>query len=89
MHQPDKPQHRHQTAYRGVKVTPRPAGDNPDYSAINYAYSGQVGSIHEVVSVGGRELAKVGFPDKKIVYYFLTDLEFDENAKRGTFHDTP
>jgi len=84
-----KPQHRHQTAYRGIKVIPHPAPDNSDYTAVNYQYAGQAGNIHEVVHIAGRQLAKVGFPDKKIVYYFLDDLEFDESAKRGTFHDTP
>jgi hypothetical protein len=79
--------HRHQTAYRGIKVTPNPQPGNKDYSEVNYRYAGQAGNIHEVVKIAGRELAKVGFPDKKIVYYFLDDLTFDENAKRGTFHD--
>ena len=54
---------------------------------MNYAYAGVEGHIHEVVHVGGRELAKVGFKDRKIVYYFLEDLELDQTAKRGTFHD--
>lgn len=89
MLQPEKPPHKHQTAYRGVKVTPRPTPGNAEYTAINYTYAGRTGSIHEIVTIGGRQLAKVGFPDKKIVYYFLTDLEFDESAKRGTFHDQP
>jgi hypothetical protein len=43
--------------------------------------------VHEVVEIGGRSLVKVGFDDRKIVYYFLDDLELDESAKRGTFHD--
>ncbi len=46
-----------------------------------------VGHIHEVVTIGGKELAKVGFDDRKIVYYLLEDLELDERGKRGTFHD--
>lgn len=79
--------HRHNTPLRGVKATPKPAPGNPEYSEINYRYAGQVGHIHEVVEIGGRELAKVGFDDRKIVYYFLDDLELDEKAKRGTFHD--
>ena len=32
-------------------------------------------------------LAKVGFDDRKIVYYFLDDLERDDAADRRTFHD--
>jgi hypothetical protein len=79
--------HRHQTPLRGVKATPHPKPDDPNYTAMNYAYAGVEGHIHEVVQVGGRELAKVGFKDRKIVYYFLEDLELDEAAKRGTFHD--
>ena len=43
--------------------------------------------MHEVVTIGGRELAKVGFDDRKIVYYLLDDLELDTAANRGTFHD--
>jgi hypothetical protein len=79
--------HRHQTALRGVKATPRPQPDDPNYTAVNYAYAQREGHIHEVVEIGGRQLAKVGFPDRKIVYYFLDDLELDERATRGTFHD--
>lgn len=79
--------HRHQTPLRGVKATPHPKPDDPNYTAVNYAYAGVEGHVHEVVRVGGRELAKVGFKDRKIVYYFLDDLELDESAKRGTFHD--
>lgn len=79
--------HRHRTPLRGVKATPRPAPDDPNYGAVNYDYSGRVGHVHEVVEIGGRWLAKVGFDDRKIVYYFLDDLELDESAKRGTFHD--
>jgi hypothetical protein len=41
------------------------------------------------VSIGGRQLAKVGFDDRKIVYYFLDDLEMDESARKRTFHDLP
>ena len=79
--------HRHRTPLRGTKAVPRPRPGNPDYSAINYDYEGRVGHIHEVVSIGGRELAKVGFEDRKIVYYLLEDLELDAEAPRGTFHD--
>lgn len=79
--------HRHQTPLRGVKAVPHPRPDDPNYTAVNYAYASRVGHIHEVVVVAGRQLAKVGFPDRKIVYYFLDDLELDEQAGRGTFHD--
>ena len=79
--------HRHQTPLRGVKAIPHPKPDDRNYTAVNYAYAQREGHIHEVVSVGGRQLAKVGFADRKIVYYFLDDLELDERAKRGTFHD--
>ncbi|HTX57316.1 MAG TPA: hypothetical protein VMD47_09455 [Candidatus Acidoferrales bacterium] len=54
---------------------------------MNYRYAGREGHIHEVVEINGRALAKVGFDDRKIVYYFLDDLELDRTAKRGTFHD--
>jgi hypothetical protein len=79
--------HRHQTPLRGVKAIPHPKPGDPNYTAVNYAYAEREGHIHEVVTVGGRQLAKVGFPDRKIVYYFLDDLELDERAARGTFHD--
>jgi hypothetical protein len=79
--------HRHTTPLRGVKVTPHPKPDDPAYTAVNYTYAGREGNIHEVVEIDGRKLAKVGFKDRKIVYYFIEDLEFDETAKRGTFHD--
>jgi hypothetical protein len=79
--------HRHQTPLRGVKAIPRPKPDDPNYGATNYEYAGRVGHIHEVVTIDGRELAKVGFDDRKIVYYLLDDLELDATAKRGTFHD--
>jgi hypothetical protein len=54
---------------------------------VNYTYAGKVGHVHEVVTIGGRQLAKVGFDDRKIVYYFLDDLEMDEAAAKRTFHD--
>ena len=79
--------HRHQTPLRGVRAIPRPKAGNPEYTAVNYAYAGREGHIHEVVEIRGRSLAKVGFKDRKIVYYLLEDLELDEGAKRGTFHD--
>jgi hypothetical protein len=79
--------HRHQTPLRGLKAIPRPRPDNPDYSAVNYEYAGRIGHIHEVVTIDGRQLAKVGFDDRKIVYFLLEDLELDEAAVRGTFHD--
>lgn len=79
--------HRHQTPLRGVKATPHPKPGDPNYSAVNYEYAGRQGHVHEVVTIDGKELAKVGFDDKKIVYYLLEDLELDRTAKRGTFHD--
>ena len=83
------PEHRHRTPLRGTLVIPRPAENDPDYTDINYRYAGKAGHIHEVVTIGGRELAKVGFDDKKIVYYRLVDLEIDDGAKKTTFHDAP
>ncbi len=80
-------EHRHQTPLRGTKVIPKPAPDNPDYRPVNYAYAGQEGHVPEVVEIAGRQLAKVGFDDRKIVYYFLDDLEMDESARKRTFHD--
>jgi hypothetical protein len=82
-------EHRHRTPLRGTKVVPRPQPDQADYTAVNYRYAGQVGHIHEVVVIGGRELAKVGFDDRKIVYYYLDDLEQEEAAPKRTFHDAP
>jgi hypothetical protein len=82
-------EHRHQTPLRGTKVIPRPAPDDPQYTGVNYAYAGREGHIHEVVLIGGRELAKVGFDDRKIVYYFLDDLEREDAAPKRTFHDLP
>jgi hypothetical protein len=82
-------EHRHQTPLRGTKAIPRPAPSNPDYREVNYTYAGRIGHIHEVVTIGGRELAKVGFDDRKIVYYFLDDLELDGAARKRTFHDLP
>ncbi|GAC1388493.1 MAG: hypothetical protein NVSMB31_02550 [Vulcanimicrobiaceae bacterium] len=70
-----------------MKATPHPKPEDPNYSAVNYEYAGRVGHVHEVVTINGRELVKVGFDDKKIVYYLLEDLELDDRAKRGTFHD--
>jgi hypothetical protein len=80
-------QHRHQTPLRGTKATPRPPAGQADYTEVNYRYAGVVGHIHEVVAIGGKQLAKVGFDDRKIVYYLLEDLELDDSAARGTFHD--
>lgn len=79
--------HRHRTPLRGVKAIPHPKADDPNYTDINYAYAGRTGHVHEVVEIAGRSLAKIGFDDRKIVYYFLEDLELDERAARGTFHD--
>ncbi|HUY11792.1 MAG TPA: hypothetical protein VMV73_05980 [Candidatus Dormibacteraeota bacterium] len=83
-------EHRHQTPLRGVKATPRdmPA-EYAGYGAVNRRYIGVVGHIHEVVEIEQRQLVKVGFDDRKIVYYLLEDLDLDESAKRGTFHDNP
>jgi len=66
---------------------PRPPEGQPGYAEVNYRYAGREGHVHEVVTIGGRELVKVGFDDRKIVYYLMEDLEFDESAPRGTFHD--
>ncbi len=82
-------EHRHRTPLRGTKAVPRPAPDQEGYAEVNYRYAGQAGHIHEVVTIGGKELAKVGFDDRKIVYYLLEDLELDDSAPRGTFHDKP
>ena len=79
--------HRHNTPLRGVKATPRPKPGDPNYTAVNYEYAGREGHVHEVVEIDGKALAKVGFKDRKIVFYFLEDLELDDAAKRGTFHD--
>ena len=81
--------HRHNTPLRGTKVIPRPKPGNADYSDVNYRYAGVEGHIHEVVTIGGRELAKVGFDDRKIVYYLLDDLETEAQAPKRTFHDLP
>lgn len=66
---------------------PHPKPDDSRYSAVNYEYAGKTGHIHEVVEVGGAQLAKVGFDDRRIVYYYLDDLELDASKERGTFHD--
>ena len=79
--------HRHQTPLRGVAAVPRPKDGDARYTAVNYEYAGKTGHIHEVVEIDGAQLAKVGFDDRKIVYYYLDDLELDQKAKRGTFHD--
>ncbi len=80
-------EHRHQTPLRGTKAIPRPVAGRGDYSEVNYRYAGETGHVHEVVTIGGKQLAKVGFDDRKIVYYLLEDLELDAAAPRGTFHD--
>ncbi len=79
--------HRHNTPLRGTKAVPRPKPDDANYTAVNYQYAGREGHIHEVVEIGGRQLAKVGFDDRKIVYYLLEDLELDDAARKRTFHD--
>jgi hypothetical protein len=71
-------EHRHQTSLRGMKVVPRPKLDNPAYTALNYAYAGKEGRIHEIVRIGTADLVKVGFTDRKIVYYLLEDVELVE-----------
>jgi hypothetical protein len=81
-------EHRHRTALRGVKVVPKPAQDEAGYSARNYEYAGREGRIHETIEIAGRTLAKVGFEDRKIVYYYLEDLSMDPSAERRTFHDS-
>ncbi|MBC5811418.1 MAG: hypothetical protein GIW95_11300 [Candidatus Eremiobacteraeota bacterium] len=81
--------HRHQTPLRGAKATPKPRADDPSYTAVNYEYAGKTGHVHEVVTIGGRELAKIGFDDKKIVYYLLDDLVIEATPDRRTFHDDP
>jgi hypothetical protein len=43
--------------------------------------------VHEVVEIDGRKLAKIGFGDRKIVYYLLEDVELDDRGERRTFHD--
>jgi hypothetical protein len=58
--------HRHKTPLRGTKAIRIRAGED-NYTALNYRYAGQTGHIHEVVEIGGRQLAKVGFDDRKIV----------------------
>ncbi|MGH7756599.1 MAG: hypothetical protein ACREM8_09995 [Vulcanimicrobiaceae bacterium] len=80
-------EHRHRTPLRGTAAIPRPARGRSDYTEVNYRYAGQVGHIHEVVEIAGKSLAKVGFDDRKIVYYLLEDLEMDEAARKRTFHD--
>jgi len=70
-----------------VAAVPKPKPGDARYSPVNYDYAGKTGHIHEVVEIGGEQLAKVGFDDRKIVYYYLDDLVLDESAKRGTFHD--
>lgn len=79
--------HKHRTPLRGVKATPHPTPGDPYYTAINYAYAGRTGRVHEVVEIAGRKLAKIGFDDRKIVYYLLEDVELDERGERRTFHD--
>lgn len=78
-------QHRHQTPLRGTKAIPRPAPGQPDYTEVNHRYAGKVGHVHEVVMIGGKQLAKVGFDDRKIVYHLLDDLELDSDAAFAAF----
>ncbi len=90
--------HRHHTPLRGTKATPRPKPGDPNYTAVNYEYAGRIGRVHEVVEVSGRSLAKVGFDDRRIVYYFLEDLELagsqeghrpDRGSIGGPAHESP
>lgn len=85
--QPPMAEHRHRTPLRGVKVVPNPRAGEPGYGATNYEYAGKEGRIHETVEIRGRTLAKVGFEDRKIVYYYLEDLKMDPSGERRTFHD--
>jgi hypothetical protein len=80
-------EHRHRTPLRGLKVVPHPREGEPGYGAKNYEYAGREGRVHETVEIAGRTLVKVGFEDRKIVYYYLEDLRMDETAERRTFHD--
>lgn len=80
-------EHRHRTPLRGIKAVPRPQAGRSDYGPRNYEYAGREGRIHETVEIAGRILAKVGFADRKIIYYYLEDLELDPQSPRGTFHD--
>ena len=70
-------------------MIPRPQPENKEYTDVNYRYAGVEGHVHEVVTIGGRELAKVGFDDRKIVYYLLADLDIEAASPRRTFHDDP
>ena len=81
--------HRHQTPLRGARVVAHPKPDDPSYTAVNYEYAGREGRIHEVVEIEGLSLAKVGYDDRKIVYYLLEDLEIDDRGPRRTMHDLP
>ncbi len=80
-------EHRHRTPLRGMKVIPHPREGEAGYGPRNFEYAGREGRIHETVEIAGRTLAKVGFSDYKIVYYYLEDLSMDESAERRTFHD--
>ena len=75
--------HRHAAARRQSDAASQ--ADDPNYTAVNYEYAGRTGHVHEVVEIGGRSLAKIGFDDRKIVYYFLDDLELDEAASAARF----
>ncbi|TAM78425.1 hypothetical protein EPN44_00475 [bacterium] len=68
-------EHKHNSPLRGTRVIPHPHEGDSSYTAVNFQYAGQQGHVHEIVVAGGRELAKVGFPDKRVVYYLLEDLE--------------
>ncbi len=81
--------HRHDTPLRGARALPHPRPGDPSYSAINYAYAGREGRVHEVVEIGGRRLVKLGFPDRKIVYYLWDDIELLDDGVRRTFHNEP
>src|SRR5580693_3658103 len=48
--------HKHRTPLRGVKATPHPKPGDPYYTAINYAYAGRTGRVHEIVEIDGKKL---------------------------------
>jgi len=75
-----KGEHRHRSELRGQQVIPHPDPTHPLTTTIHLAYAGQIGRIHEVVTMQGQQLAKVGFADKRIVYYRLGDVEIISKA---------
>jgi len=73
-------EHRHNSPLRGAKVIPRPTAGDPRYGRVHEEYAGRQGRVHEVVTIDGKDLVKVGFDDKKVVYYLLADLEFEASG---------